>query len=624
MDTEQHRTKILSRTSRTRGVALITTLAGFVVVSMLVLAFLSAQRSQHTLTGLSLNQKACREGIRSVVDFCRFQLEGQAAWGRLAANELLEPVTIRDGTGTVLFDLRPLTESAALAKPEFAGLSGEAYFEGELPGDNVSFHAAITNNLSGKAAHATEPVGPKACLLKIRAARGQITETVEVLLRRAAFFDSSIATSGQIHIDADEIDFASADRLRNQIRSKSQILLPAYQDIKFTPHPAFQSSEKGTVWAAGDIFIARDCSEPMLRLAADHTGGEFLANAPTHYEVPQLRRSDIDSNSSKPVMPLEPGSYLFTEFNVEFLDTAGVTHKQLLTVLAVYDGETVSSFHFCEKDLKIEEEPTPTPAPPPLTPTPSPSGTPLPSPTPPPAPLPRPETVVSGEMAGIVETDHEFFLGGFKMVLSNEGSGAFVLAAEYDYRVAGSLTLGGTNANYPALLAFEDNAPDPDNPEEGSLSVSANLEVGASLLNCGKLVAGRNVLLAPRDVTIEKLEEGNDIAIYAGNDVTIAPMFSGGEAEENTSQRYFVFRGIVYAEQNFQFLSKAIRGEEALEEYNRRLLLEGAVVARQGNVYIKGNEKVKVLYNREFLDDLLEKTVESDQVQVEEMSWRPL
>lgn len=604
------------------GVALITTLAGFVVVTMLILAFLAAQRSQHAFTGLSLGQKACREGIRSVVDFCRFQLEGQESWGRLGAGELLEPAELRDGTGAVLFTMRPISETDARAKSEFNGLTGDAYFEGDLVAQNVSFQATVTNNLASKAAHGSEPVGPKACLLRIRASRGQISATVDVLLRRAAFFDSTIATTGPIRIDADEIDFASVDRLRNQIRSKSNILLPAYADIKFTPHPSFQSSEKGTVWAAGDIFVDGDSSEATLTQAADHTGGEFIANAPTFYEVPRLRRSDVDSSGGKPEVFLAPACYVFTEFDVEFLDTDGVTHRQALTVLATYSDDvhsTLTSYHFCEQDLRLDDGATPTPAPPPLTPTPSPSGT----PTPPPPPLPRPETVVYDGMAGIIEPEHDFTLGGFKMTLAGEGSGSFELAAETAYRVRGNLSLGGTNTMFPSALSFMDHNPDPEHPEEGSLSVDGDLSVGASLFNCGKLVAGRDVTLSPRDVTIDKLEETSDIAIWAGRDVVIAPMFHGDEALRNDNTRYFVFTGIVYAERDFKFLSASVREDEALADYRRHLWLEGAVVARSGEVEIRGNEKVKITYNREFLDDLLEKSVESDHVQVEEMSWIP-
>jgi hypothetical protein len=607
-----------------KGIALVTTLAAFVVITMLVVAFLAAQRSQQRMSGLSVEKRACQEAARSVADFCRFHLEETESWARLAAGQVLDPVEYTDLAGNTVFSMQPVTAVAASAKPEFAGLTGEAFFEGRMVAEGVDVQVAITNNLANNAAHSSENVGPKACLLKIRAGRGATSETVEVLLRKASFFDSTIASTGQIRIEADQIDFASNDRLRNQIRSKADIALPKYQDIVFTPHPDSQTSERGTVWAAGNISVDGDSSEGTLKAAADATGGEFLPLAPTHYEIPRLKRTDLDSRSPKPKVILEPGEYLFSKATIEFKDFDGGVHEQEITVLGVYVDQSLVEFHFLETDLAIEEDPlvTPTPSvtptPPVATPTPAVTATPL------PGPVPDPSTVVLGDLSGIPEPTPEFYLGGFKMVIGGQGTGDFILGAESEYVVEGSLALGGGTARYPANLIFEDNDPDPDNPQEGSLSVGGDLTVGASIANCGKLLAENDVILSPRDVRLDKLEEETDIAIFAGRDVTIAPMFEGDEALRNATNRVFVFRGVLYAERDFKFVSSFVRGDDALEEYNRQLLVEGSVVARSGSVLIRGNEKVQVKYNREFLDDLLEKSKEDNKVQLEELSWRPL
>lgn len=232
-----------------------------------------------------------------------------------------------------------------------------------------------------------------------------------------------------------------------------------------------------------------------------------------------------------------------------------------------------------------------------------------------------PNTVTSGTATPVPHPAREFELGGIKMQLGSRGSGAFELAAEFDYRVQGDLVLGGSNPASPATLTFVDHDPDPDFPEEGSLGASGSLTLGTNLVNCGKLVANVDVVLSPQDVAMNKREEGNDVAIFAGRDVTIAPFFGGSAAFRTADNRAFVFRGVIYAERNFQFLSDALYNSTL--EYERNLFIEGAVVARRGEVHIQGNEKAQLKYNREYLDDLLEKTVESDQVQVEEMSWRP-
>jgi hypothetical protein len=277
-------------------------------------------------------------------------------------------------------------------------------------------------------------------------------------------------------------------------------------------------------------------------------------------------------------------------------------------------------FHFCDDDLTLPQAtPTPEPSPLPL-PTISPSASPTPL-----GPLPDPSTVHCGDLAGTAEAEHDFSLGGFAMSLGDSGSGSFGLDAEHDYWCDGSLALSGGNPEAPSSLGFEDHDPDPDHPEEGSLSVSGDLTIGASLYNCGRLLAGNDVHLSPRDVAIEQLEEGNDIAIFAGHDVLIAPMFRADEAFQGNTNRVFVFRGIVYAEHDFSFQSALVaNSEDPRDDYNRRLYLEGAVVARQGEVLIRGNEKVQIKYNREFLDDLLEKSAESDLIQLEELSMRSI
>jgi hypothetical protein len=59
-------------------------------------------------------------------------------------------------------------------------------------------------------------------------------------------------------------------------------------------------------------------------------------------------------------------------------------------------------------------------------------------------------------------------------------------------------------------------------------------------------------------------------------------------------------------------------------EFQRKLYVEGALVARGGDVLIQGNESVELRYNPEWLDDLLERSFEEDHCQLEELSWRPL
>lgn len=606
-----------------RAVALITTMAALVVVVMLVGAFLSTRQSYIALSRYSAEQQACRDTLRSLAEFCRFRLEGRESWGR-TPGEAADAVVFRDAGGAVVFELRPLSTAEANSREEFQGMRGLAFFDGKAPRAGVSFQLSLSNNLHSETANEAAGVGAKSCRLEFRATRGAHAERVEVMLRRAAFFDSTVAASGEIEIDADKVNFSSSDPLRNQIRSKSDILLPDIPDIAFTPDPDVQTPEKGTVWAQGDIKIAGNSSEERLRQAADDTGGEFLPNAPTRYSVPELKKADLDSDGSKPIRLLAPRCYYFVKERVFYLDTAGVEHERLIPSLRLVapnvdpgDGQ-VEEFYWFKDALfapLASDDPT--------------------EPTRPLDHTPDPDTVYirfgSGQTkTGIMSEEREIEIPGgpeVEMPVGLYDPPKVLFDAEVDYRVRGEAGRVGdfkiASFASEATIDFVDHDPDPENPQEGFISVDRDLVVQGQMNNCGKLLAGRDVELLPRDVTVDKIEAGNNLAVYAGRNVMIRPLMSEEDSVREDARRYFVFRGLVYAGDDFDFRSSVVR-QGRTYQFDRKLFVEGALVARRGDVFIQGNESVELKYNPKFLDDLLENSFDEDHAQLEELSWRPL
>lgn len=598
-------------------------MAALVVVVMLVGAFLGTRRSFIALSRYSAEQQACRDTLRSLADFCRFRLEGQESWGRLPG-EADDAVTFRDAAGHVVFELKPIATGEAQGKAEFQGMRGLAYFEGVAPRAAVKFQLSISNNLHNDLPNEAAGVGAKACRLEFRASRSAHAERVEVMLRRAAFFDSTVAASGEIEIDADELNFSSKDPLRNQIRSKSDILLPDIPNITFTPDPDVQTPEKGTVWAQGDIKIDGNSSEERLNQAADQTGGEFLPNAPTRYSVPELKKADLDADGSKPIRLLAPRCYYFVKETVYYLDTDGVERERQIPSLRVVapnvdpgDGQ-VEQFYWVKDALFL-----------PL------AGDTPDEPTVPLDHTPDPDTVYikfgNGQtMTGIMTEEREIEIAGgpdVEMPVALYDPPKVLFDAEVDYRVRGD---GGRVGDFKiasfgaeATIDFVDHDPDPERPQEGFLSVDRDLVIQGQMNNCGKLLAGRDVELLPRDVTVDKIEEGNDLAVYAGRNVMIRPLMSEDDAMRADARRYFVFRGLVYAGDDFDFRSSVVRQGQTYR-FDRKLFIEGALVARRGDVFIQGNETVELKYNPKFLDDLLQNSFDEDHAQLEELSWRPL
>jgi hypothetical protein len=235
---------------------------------------------------------------------------------------------------------------------------------------------------------------------------------------------------------------------------------------------------------------------------------------------------------------------------------------------------------------------------------------------------------------GIEEPDAKFDVpGGTVYVPAADEWPKVEFSAEVDYRVR---TQGGLPGDFKvysldlsaAELSFKDNDPDPDNPQEGLLSCERDIYLEGYVSNCGRLLAARDVQLSPRDVTVDNLEDADDLAVFGGRDVKIVPLFHGDEAVRTDATRFFVFKGLVYAEHDFAFRSSVQAADEFgnpfTAEFNRKLFVEGALVARQGDVFIQGNESVELRYHREYLDDLMEKSFEGDTVQLEELSWRPI
>jgi hypothetical protein len=610
--------RLVSR-RKERAIALIVTMALLVVISMLLGAFMATRESLISMSRLSAEQQACRDTLRSLASFCRFRLEGRDTWGRVPGDPE-DAVEYRDVKGNTVFKLTPIGTPG----PDFDGLVGLTFFQGEAPQAGVTLQLAVSNNLDSETPNVAMGVAPKSCALRVRASRGTNLETVEVVLRKASFFDSTVAASGEIKIEADKVNFSSSDPLRNQIRSKSDIRLPDTQDIVFTPHSDVQTPEKGTIWAQGDIFIGGDASESKLRAAAVQTGGEFLPNAPTRYSVPELKKADLDCQEVKPIIDLAPVVYEFAEETVYYKDTEGTDRERKMPVLIICEPAENQSgsdhfveFHFHQDALiqpldpehpvpldheadpatvwmKVGSEQTPTPG------TPSPDGS-------------------LGIQGGTIF-----------MPARGDDHPVVEFAAEYDYRVKPNGSLPGDfeirSVQVSATeLKFTDHDYDPEHPQEGFISVDRDLVLEGYVNNCGRLLAGRDVQLMPRDVTVDKLEQTTDLAVYAGRNVNIIPLFKGDEAERANAQRYFVFRGLVYAENQFQFLSSVFKPEGGgTVEFQRKLYIEGALVARRGNVFIHGNETVELKYNREFLDDLMEKSFDENQAQLEELSWRPL
>lgn len=570
---------------------------------MLLGAFLQNYSGHLAMLSSGKDRALCRNALISLAEYCRFRLEADRHWLRTPGEPSTE--VVHDALGNAIMQLREIAPGEITQQP---ALTGRTAIEGEFLDSDIKFWITVVNNLDSQLEDPVHSVAPKLCRLRIQTRSGRAAETVEITLRKAAYFNSTVAASGDIELSGDSVRFESTDPLNNQIRSLADIYLPDIPDLEFRPDPGNQRAEKGTVWAYGDISIGEDSSQPKLDQAHLETGGDFIPQGRTAYFVPELAEQDVVTANPTP-MELEPAKYLFTELEVEFLDTSGNLQSKTIHALQKFQpgwqgpqDDLLQEIHFLESALDDPDY------------------------------IADLDTVtIPGEpedpVALLGHSEPEFQLAdGPEFVLPSEDGGQVPqvrLPANTEIVVRGDFGISTTDPLNLPILEFVDPFPDPENPKRGHLEVQRNLELASYIVNGGKLIAGNDIVLTPKDVEVNSSEE-EDLAVYAGNDITIAPLFPRTqEGYLLDTNRKFLFRGLVYAQNDFHFYSSLRQGDQVVA-YQRLLEIEGALVARNGKVQIQGEEDIVLRYNPDFLDDLLEKNFEDTKIQLEETAWRPL
>lgn len=573
---------------------------------MLVGAFLSTQQNSISLSRYSQEKRICRDVSESLAQACRFQLERQRTWG-LVPGHADDALEFRDAAGHVTLKLTPIGVDEAGA-PEFVGMTGRAFFKGEAPKVGVDIRVTVVNNLENPNEDEAMGVGAKSCRLQFRTGLARFSERIEISLRRAAFFDSTVVAAKDINIAATKITFSSRDPLRNQIRSLENIQLPNIQlpdgedGIVFEPSEDSLTTEKGTVWAKGLIAVAPEVIPPgssldRLEAVAEHTQGEFLPEAPSHFSVPNLEWGDVDFDDTTTETLIGPGDFRFGNLRVRVKGADGVWYPRFAPSLTVDDGTGGDPSHYYYKSPELFALPPNVEDPDFF----ENASVELMDPEPPNA------TLIDGPACRFCNIDFD---------LKERTATVDALAKN---RSLGSLSISGGS-----LVFF---APEPSSPDEpparGHLSVEGSFRMEGPILNCGKLLASGDVELSPQDLIIENLDEAEDIAVFAGKKVTISPPPSGDGDFINASNRSFVFRGLVYAGKDFLFSSTfQSQGQEV--PYQRQLYVEGALISKTGRVTVNSNKGVELKYNRDYLDDLLENPDPEERkiLQIEEVSWR--
>lgn len=586
--------------NKTRGIALFSVMVMTGLLLLLLGAFMRLNQQHFGLVNNDQSHLAAQEAARSLLDYCTYRLEHHRQWGRTPFNGSVDA-----GTAGLL-EVREIRNTHRL--------------EGRVVQSDVAFKVTLLNNIDGTAEADGVPAG--FCRVHIEAWRGTALVRREAMLGTAPLFDAAVISSEQILVDSQTLAVASTDPLRNRLRSKGDIRVPTYEG-QFTFNAPSDATERGVLWARSGINMGShdltDADEAARAVRA--TGGRFLPQADTHYEVYDLQIDEVRAPENS--VNIQPGVYIFNRQTVSYESDDG-PRNVVVPVLQRRDWAVNDEGYVEGGDLREAWYLTSS----------------------------LPDDAES-EWVGLYgdlpeEGLHPMTTNTFTLDLGVQvhfnsldpdftgtaSPPALVLNSDVNLNVNGDFGVASWDADYNPTIMFRD-------PETGEVGVDSRGRVVSGSITAhstgdrpGSImiegaILGNGKLLADGDVTLKNTyaavssDEASDLSIFAGGSVNIRPklaasfdeatIFEGGLEDRDAST---AFRGLIYAKQDV--IIDAETGDRRADVY-----VEGAVVAREGKVHVRDARNVMFKYNPDFLDTILTPRV-GDRVRLERAVWKEL
>jgi hypothetical protein len=615
------------------GFALISSIAAITLVLMLLGAFFMSHRGFVSLSRQSDDMKACRDTLLALSDYCFYRLEKDKGWTTTPFDT--NPEVLLDNFERTVLTFELLTPEQYNARPELHSLEGLAHVVGTMPANGVQYHMAVSNYLNGPDATSSDGVVRKSCRVRIEARRGTASQKLEFFLKKSAFFDSTVFASEKIDIEADIVAFNSEDPVRNQIRSLHSIELPDETKLFFREGETNPPASKGTVWAQdpdaipgdarGSITLGGDASPEKLLLAASVTQAEFFPNDVRNYDPPTLEKDDLNLIGEGTEIEVDPAVYNFSNVTITYTDTVTGELNKVGTIKALQrfqpvqepanpdfpleQGESPTDVYFLESALPENADPDSVVVPlPPFVP----GDIPIPGAVP---------TAFSEDRVDIAGGPTVTFL-----LPPADAPPTAVWQPKLSFPADQQLRIRGdgpadfsviSTANVVPDIVFENSD---GTAGKGLIHADRDIVLQGRLGGSAQLIAGRDIAMIPNDVEVLADVEG-DLALFAGGSVNIAPLYTDNSSILSQGG-FFTFRGLVYAKKDFTFTGSVQAFGGGYANYNRRLDIQGALVAREGSVSISGNSRTAIRYDPAYLDSFLEDDLLDNKVQLEELSWR--
>jgi len=574
--------------------ALITTLVG---------AFLSVNRANFALVRSSGQQERAYQACLSALAYGTFRLEHDRSWGAVPFEGGSDPY---------------------LPSMQIQEVAGSRRLTGHIATLEQSFELEVINRLDSAVGDPATGCPAQACLFRIEGSARGARRHLEVIYRKAPFFDTSAISNRRMDLDAEALILGSKDPYRSLVRSNEDIYAPdAVTDdkIHFTPKigavSPLDQPPHGSLWARTGIRSGNhNLADPSkLAQAQANALGSFVPAASRSKPITRLEITDlIDQGSEK---PLPPGSYIFEELKMEVMENlatidasgtpqwSGWTAREVktpalirrnplnqITDIRYLNDEsfaTASAPDFDPSDLVMRQ----------------PVGWQLPSGTP--APL--------AEGTGLASDQGRFEWPGSGVFFTLKTSD--VAIPDGHVKIPGDVVLASSNQpenQRPApnlQLGTRDTTVNPPVSTPAGLEAEGNLEVLGSVQGYGALVASRDVTVAANGYSELISSPDQGVAIFGGRDVNLLP----NPRSYTTPGMKQAFFGLVYAENDFRFWDH----QSTTARWD--LKVEGALVAHSGRVNIANANRVEFVYNPAYLNHLL-KNLAASRVKLETVCWR--
>lgn len=611
--------------SQKRGIALVMVLITMVLLTLMTTAFVAINHSNFGLLAASLDQENATRACYNGYSLALYALENNKNWG-------LDFVTSPPSEGP------DVSQEMTVEVVDANTLRGTLLHPDGTP-SNITFTLTVLNNLRAGSATLTVPgyprVAPETAYIRVMGSSSGLQRRLETVFATSPLFDSSALANGLIDINArNSLVIDSKDKYRNVVRANGDITVPdsvTSSRVRFdwTADPALSTlPRRGMLWTkgvvnSGGIDLSLAANGAQLSSFESNSKGFVANNAAKTNNIYDLGFDDFKMYDTTPKVDIKPGSYVFGSVNYSLNYNYPTTNRWGVPTT----GNTTQNVSFpalirmengVAQEMWVKDGTVPG------------IGSEVPG--------VDGSVVLSATPDRTAGSEHQLPDGIVRLsdIAVNPASIPAGTSASIDIEGAdfnvGANTLLNVDGDF-SMTSMVGTDPGPGMHRDVEAKLHLGYDLGGApvagslgaIKASGKLtvreVDGNGALVANNDLTVQaggvvSTDPTIGIALYGHNDVIMDA--AGMNAADLGTPGAVIdskFKGLVYAGRNFE-----MRSPPASITVPTSVEIEGALVAKNGNLVIQDANNVKLTYNPAFLNKIV-KDRPDDDIRLERQSF---